>query len=95
MPFTKKEQARESDVDRVVVVLVAPVGNTDFRDNVTSPVLARRGDTVETIMRSLMRTPDRLVVTSAVELFGRFPASEHPDIAPAVQEIRDRYVAGR
>jgi hypothetical protein len=89
------EAAHESDVSRVVLILVVPDSNTAYRDRVTSPLLAGRGNTVAEVMKSLMRKPDRLVVTSAEQLFRAFPTSEHPDIAPAIGEISDRYIAGR
>lgn len=84
------ERAHELGADSVSLLHIAPAANLDFR-RVTSMALQPLGDSVTTIWRRLVRTPDRFASVSTEDLFGRFPADDFPSLAGWSRYIRQRY----
>lgn len=84
------ERAHELGADIVSLLHIAPAANLDFR-RVTSTALQPLGDSVTTIWRRLVRTPDRFASASTEDLFGPFPTDEFPSLAGWSRYIRRRY----
>jgi hypothetical protein len=91
------EVATEDDVDEAHLAWIVPEGNVDLRNGVTSPTLEERfkGQSVESVFRTLLRKPDRFHVVAPATLLRAFPDSQFPEEGPTVCEVRARYAEGR
>ena len=89
------ERAPNSGCDRVLVVVIVPEGNLDYRTRVPSSPLRDRfpGVPLAELWPRLLRRPDRFALTSFDSLLASFPSGEFPAIEPALREVRNRYGA--
>lgn len=84
------ERAQELGAQVVSVLHIAPAHNVDY-PRVTSPPLRDLGDTVISVWKSLVKTPDRFRSISTEELFGRFPVERFPQLAGWWEYLTARY----
>jgi hypothetical protein len=87
------ERAQALGCDRVIVAVIVPDGNLDYRRHIPGADLRQRyaGLSLEKTWSTLLRLPDRFVLTSLDELLSAFRDDAFPGIAPALREIRARY----
>lgn len=90
------ERARDLDCDRVIVVVLVPEGNRDYRTQVPGAELRARnpGLPLAEVWAGLLRRPDRFALTSFDDLLSTFHDDEFPAIAATVREVRARYSRG-
>lgn len=74
----------------VTLVHLAPAGNTTL-ERVTSPELARLGDSVTEVWRKLLRKPNRFIGAKLEDLFARFPAQRYPKLRGWRKYMGSRY----
>ena len=84
------EKARELDTDIVGVLHIAPSHNTDFR-KVTSPKLAKLGETAASVWSKLARPDNRFISVSAEQLFGNLRVEQLPEMRAWLEYIDARF----
>jgi hypothetical protein len=84
------EKARELDTDIVSVLHIAPSHNTDFR-KVTSPKLAKLGETATSVWSKLARPDNRFISVSAEQLFGNLRVEQLPEMRAWLEYIDARF----
>jgi hypothetical protein len=89
------ERAPNSGCDRVLVVVIVPEGNLDYRTRVPDSPLRDRfpGVPLAELWPRLLRRPDRFALSSFDSLLASFPSGEFPAVEPALREVRKRYAA--
>lgn len=86
----KNSAAQELGTSIVSVLHVAPSQNTDFQ-KVTSPDLAKLGETATEVWRKLVRTPSRFISVSTEQLFGNLSVEQLPEMRAWLEYIGARY----
>jgi len=92
----KMEKAHEMCADVVSVLHIAPAQNNDFR-KVTSPELAKLGESAIDIWKKLVKTEGRFISVSTESLFGNLSETQLPEIKSWIEYVHARYewVRGR
>lgn len=84
------EKAHEMDADIVSLLHIAPAHNKDFR-KVTSPELAKLGQSATSIWEKLVKTKGRFISISTEQLFGKLSAGILPELRTWLEYIHLRY----
>ena len=84
------ERAHELDANIVSVLHIAPTHNTDFC-KITSPRLAKLGDTALDVWKKLVRSHDRFFSISTEQLFRTLSVEHLPEMQVWLEYIRARY----
>jgi hypothetical protein len=84
------EKAHEMGADIVSVLHIAPAHNRDFR-KITSPELAKLGESATSVWRELVEAEGRFISVSAEKLFGDLSAIQLPEIKTWLEYIHARY----
>jgi hypothetical protein len=90
------ERERVLDCDRVMVLLLVPDGNLNYRKRIPSADLRRQfsGLGVTEIWVKMLRQPDRFTFASFDGLLSTFSDEAFPALAPVLREVRARYYRG-
>jgi hypothetical protein len=84
------ERAQELGANTVSVLHIAPAHNTDFC-KVTSPRLAKLGETATDVWKKLVRTHDKFISVSTEQLFGSLSVEQMPEMREWLEYIGTRY----
>jgi hypothetical protein len=84
------ERAQELGANTVSVLHIAPAHNTDFR-KVTSPRLAKLGETATEVWKKLVLTSDRFISVNTEQLFGSMSVEQFPELQAWLEYIGMRY----